>query len=380
VGTPTGPRSNVWKFIAANDNSIYVISRLFGSDSKISLHPSGECQFSGTSAWVLKDSTRRNRDRHFFKWSEKRPLGGPALDALQIRVPHSELIPIDVPEDLSDVHWVSAPAPGNLAGLECYITPPSPLDPTVGATLPFTQLASIQLPDSSWLVIGHFEEECDQRLVESFRTTVQQHLANEGREWAPQQRACVTIEGHATCKAFMELSSRAHESNKNSAHPSEPSAKKAMSCQWSDSAPCPFSPLNDVFVEYEGREYCPLHLPLASNQKENATNFAGRFIGLQEAGVTEFIGVIFPGAIDPNYARYDARRNLNLTHCTFGDRVQLVGNSYNMNLSDSTMTGSCNLIVGSGDAEAICERVTFIGSLIVDVSDQPSTLTLNGSE
>jgi hypothetical protein len=52
-----------------------------------------------------------------------------------------------------------------------------------------------------------------------------------------------------------------------------------MPCQWSESAPCPFTAASDTLIEFEGRQYCSLHLPLGSNQKENATNFAARFLG-----------------------------------------------------------------------------------------------------
>jgi hypothetical protein len=153
-----------------------------------------------------------------------------------------------------------------------------------------------------------------------------------------------------------------------------------MPCQWTESAACPFSAPNDVFVEFEGRQYCPLHLPLRSNQKENAANFAARFIGLQDAGVTEFMGVSFPGTIAPNYARYDARRNFNLIGCDFGDRVQIVANTYDIDLSTSVMTGSCNLNIGSAGVEVTCVHTTFLGALTVDVSDQPCTLVFNGSD
>jgi hypothetical protein len=206
VGTPDGVRSNVWKMVVANDDSIYIMTRL-SSDTKISLHPSGDCQFSGTSAWVVRDPTRRNQDRHFVKWVQQRPLGRTALHAVQIRIPHSELIRVDVAEDLSDAHWSPAPGEGRMTAINCYITPPAPRDPAVDSALSFTHLVSMQLPATSWLVVGLFEEPCDQASVESARTSVQQYLLNNGREWLPQHRACVIIEGHATCKAFMELSS-----------------------------------------------------------------------------------------------------------------------------------------------------------------------------
>lgn len=50
VGEVTGERSTVWK-IWVNKNDIYILSRMMGSDAKISLHASGCCQFSRTLKW-----------------------------------------------------------------------------------------------------------------------------------------------------------------------------------------------------------------------------------------------------------------------------------------------------------------------------------------
>jgi len=68
----------------------------------------------------------------------------------------------------------------------------------------------------------------------------------------------------------------------------------------------------------------------------------------QDGGSTEFSGVTFPGAIAPNTARYDARRNLNLMNCTFGDRGQIVSNALDLDLSGSTFVGAGWINVGSG--------------------------------
>jgi hypothetical protein len=80
VGTPTGRRSTVWTF-SVHKSEIYILSRMFGSDSKVSLHSTGDCQWSATDTWVKKAPGRRNADRHIMKWVMPRPNGTAALHA-----------------------------------------------------------------------------------------------------------------------------------------------------------------------------------------------------------------------------------------------------------------------------------------------------------
>jgi hypothetical protein len=42
VGTLTDRRSTVWKFWV-HKSEIYILSRMFGSDTKVSLHSTGDC-------------------------------------------------------------------------------------------------------------------------------------------------------------------------------------------------------------------------------------------------------------------------------------------------------------------------------------------------
>ncbi len=205
IGSPRGRRSTVWKFTAGGDGSIYIISRMFGGDTKVSLHASGECQFSGTSAWVLKEPGRRNADRHFFKWTHRRPIGTEALDALQIRIPYGELRVVDIEEDFRDVTWIPAPAPGNLIGIECYITPQTAIDPTVTGGLPGKHLCSIQLSDKCWFVVIQFEEPYDHQTIEETKRQMREIAAEEGREPMPSHRGCAIVTGHPTAVALMEF-------------------------------------------------------------------------------------------------------------------------------------------------------------------------------
>jgi hypothetical protein len=74
VGGPNARRSTVWKF-SVNKSDVYIFSRMFGADSKVSLHALGDCQWSNTSKWVTKVSGRRNADRHIQRWNVPRPNG-----------------------------------------------------------------------------------------------------------------------------------------------------------------------------------------------------------------------------------------------------------------------------------------------------------------
>jgi hypothetical protein len=62
VGAPTGRRSTRWKFFVKR-NDVYIVSGMIEKNCKISLHESGDCQFSGTDTWVTAVPGRRNADR-----------------------------------------------------------------------------------------------------------------------------------------------------------------------------------------------------------------------------------------------------------------------------------------------------------------------------
>jgi hypothetical protein len=59
VGEPNCRRSTVWKF-SVHKNEAYILTRMFGSDAKVSLHVNGQCQWSATETWVKKVGGRRN--------------------------------------------------------------------------------------------------------------------------------------------------------------------------------------------------------------------------------------------------------------------------------------------------------------------------------
>jgi hypothetical protein len=149
VGTPAGLRSTVWKF-AVQRSEIYIFTRMFGSDAKVSLHSTGDFQWSATSTWVLAQPGRKNSDRHIVRWNVELPEGRQALHAFRICIPHSELRQIPG-EDTSGVQWLPSPGPGQAITLECYITPPLDSAPSIPSER--KPLLSWQLENSRWFVV-----------------------------------------------------------------------------------------------------------------------------------------------------------------------------------------------------------------------------------
>lgn len=153
VGTEEGKQSSVWKLWARPDGSIYLVSRMMGSDTKVSFHPNGRCQWSRTDEWVRKNLHRgvRNADRHIFKWERSDP--GPMAAALTFRliVPASELRKISGETRLDKVQWLPTPQSGEALAVECYFTPPMSREPSP-TEVPNPPLVMWRLPDQRWFV------------------------------------------------------------------------------------------------------------------------------------------------------------------------------------------------------------------------------------
>jgi len=204
VGTPNGRRSTVWKF-SVHKSEIYILSRMFGSDAKISLHASGECQWSGTGVWVKKVSTRRNVDRHFTKWVAPRPTGSSAMHVFQVRIPETELRVSDLPENLNEVEWVPVPPVGGTVSLECYITPPSQSNPALYTNLPFPHLFSLALADGRWFTVLHHVPPLDGKDLEPLRSQMNAQARAVGIEPNPKHRGSAFTVGEGFTRGLIEL-------------------------------------------------------------------------------------------------------------------------------------------------------------------------------
>ncbi len=204
IGSPTDKRSTIWKFFVTK-NDIYIASRMFGADSKVSLHESGQCQWSATGIWVQKVQGRRNADRHFQKWAMPRPSGSSALHAFQVRIPETELRIIDIAEDLDAVKWLETPPTAHTVSLECYITPPSEASPELSSALPLPHIASLPLTDGRWFTILHHTASLDGRDLEPIRLEMNARARAAGIEPNPRHRGSAFTNSESGPPGLIEL-------------------------------------------------------------------------------------------------------------------------------------------------------------------------------
>ena len=204
VGTPDGYRSTIWKF-NIHKSEIYILSRMFGSDSKVSLHSSGQCQWSRTGQWVKKDPNRRNAERHIMKWLAPRPYGSAANLIFRIRIPETELRIVDIDEDLTEVLWLPVPSRGQTASFACYITPPSLIDPTSSAQLPGVIVLSQALEDGHWFTVFHHIEALDERDLAPLRANMNEQARRTGIAPNPKHRGVALFITDDGASGFIEM-------------------------------------------------------------------------------------------------------------------------------------------------------------------------------
>ena len=186
-------------------SDIYILTRMFGSDTKVSLHASGDCQWSGTDTWVEKHS-RRNADRHMERWHILRPTGSAALHVFQIRIPETELRVTDIAEDLKAVRWLPAPPRGHTVSLECHITPVSQIDPALTSNLPHPHLFSLPLADGRWFTVFHHVPPLDGKDLEPLRSEINARTrVAAGIEPNPKHRAVAFTVSDSDVRGLIEL-------------------------------------------------------------------------------------------------------------------------------------------------------------------------------
>lgn len=205
VGSPTGRRSTTWKFFVKK-NDVYIVSGMFENNCKISLHESGDCQFSGNGTWVTAEPGRRNADRHFIKWHLPRPTGNASTHILRVCMSGEDLVAFTAGEDPNSIHWLPSPAPGNAVSIDCYMTKPSELDPTTGVSLPSTRLFALQLADLRWFVALHGQMPSDEVYLQKIRLQILAEAEARGVAMAPTYRTCATGHLDEGARTFIELS------------------------------------------------------------------------------------------------------------------------------------------------------------------------------
>lgn len=187
VGRRAGPRSTIWKCWIQGDE-VYLTSRMFGSDSKVSLHSSGECQWSCTSSWVLRQAVPRNADRHIVKWQVEYPSTSQALLVFRVGVPASELRPLPPPTDKKKVLWVgNVPAEATVQFL-FFVTMPVADAPEVSSLPERHHLISMHLASGRWLVIFAEITSLNAADVRAARDHVVQQVREAGEEVHPEYR------------------------------------------------------------------------------------------------------------------------------------------------------------------------------------------------
>jgi len=123
IGKPNGPHSTIWK-VWTNHNDIYLSSRILASEAKVSLHESGECQFSNTSE-SFAQLGRKNRERHMQRWQRRLPYPQSNVVYLfRVIFPQSELRIASAEEKVAkNVIWYPSPTAGYGAYVELWLTP-----------------------------------------------------------------------------------------------------------------------------------------------------------------------------------------------------------------------------------------------------------------
>lgn len=204
VGSPTGKRSTVWKFWVRNED-VYIQTRMFGRDAKVSLHASGDCQWSATSDWVKRVPGRKNADRHFQKWKFERPDGTEALQVFQIRIPETELRQVSTTESLEPVQWIPTPPVGHTVSLDCYITPKLDYFPEMNFASHLQHLFSIRLSDTRLFTVLLSTPALDGRDLEPLRTQMNEQARRAGLAVKPQYRGSAFTVGDTGVRGLIEM-------------------------------------------------------------------------------------------------------------------------------------------------------------------------------
>lgn len=141
----------MWKCWVQGDEA-YIAGRLFGSEAKISLHFTGECQWSCTDMWVRRDPSRRNADRHIAKWKVVYPQDNTALLAFRVAIPVSELRPEPLQPGQKKAFWVGNAPAGSTVEFRFYFTRELAGPPATDSNPALRHVASLHLRDRRWLV------------------------------------------------------------------------------------------------------------------------------------------------------------------------------------------------------------------------------------
>ena len=189
VGSRSGPRSTIWK-VWVQGNEGYLSSRMFGSELKVSLHSTGECQWSCTDSWVKKHGCR-NAQRHITRWLVDKPLQNRSVLAFKVDIPSSEIRSQPPLTDKKKVFWISNFPAQSTVRFIFYITSMSDHDPIDGSSLPHRPLFSLKFRDGRWLVILVDLVSIPKNDIDSARSELAKKISANGLALENDLRACV---------------------------------------------------------------------------------------------------------------------------------------------------------------------------------------------
>ena len=180
IGEEKGRRSTVWWFTTSGAD-IYFGSRVMKKSSKISLHKSGDAQWSEMSEWFGKNRPGRpNQERHLEKWKRGLPTDTDAKLMFRIVLLAQELDFGDSREDLSDVIWIPAPSVGFNRSINLYHSKGS-FDYAPRDRNDFVAALSVEPSESVVFLSEHYATpEFDIQEVNLARTTLDEMVQNEG--------------------------------------------------------------------------------------------------------------------------------------------------------------------------------------------------------
>ncbi len=193
AGTINGLRSTVWKLIKEDSNDIYLMSRMMGSDTKISFHKDRRCQFSFTDQWVKGNLGKRidkNKERHLVEpWIRENPGAGEAIPAFRLVIPATELRHISYEKRLSKVKWLPLPQMDELLLVDFYF---KSVEQNCIEYLHHDPIVVWELSDSSWFVaISHIEKitTTEAEILSASRLKSRMDFASKNIPVLPQCRA-----------------------------------------------------------------------------------------------------------------------------------------------------------------------------------------------
>jgi hypothetical protein len=155
-----------------------------------------------------------------------------------------------------------------------------------------------------------------------------------------------------------------------------------MPCQWNDSQECQLAAYTNELSEYDGKFYCPFHLPLESDHKLRHQQFSERFYDLLDGGARDFTGVTFPG--NDMYTQgspvYRINREVKLGQISLGPSATIALENVSGDVPGATFYPNSILSAGSPGDSVVCNGATMTGQFTFDGISQAMVATFDRSK